>query len=306
MESKPSIPSVDQARLDFDREKWRAEENLRREDLGLKRDELNRSRWINPLVIAVFAAAAAAFGNAGVTLINSYQQSNLERERSTATQGLNSAQARDTLKLEQTKSEAARILEVVKTNDPDKAAVNLKFLIETGLIADDDTRKKIQAYLDKREPGRGVSLPALIAPRAAVPMGAGEVKCSIPSTYAPDKIREAIVAALALEPLALALKRKSSALSVFDNFGHKSSIFPGYYESSVADAGLVKQSDGSYTVIVSMSFTISSQDTANIESYREPSDIQRLTYSTEAAKQLREKLTVSFDSGVSCSPEQRN
>jgi len=150
----------ERARLDFEREKWQAEHALRREEINLKSEELNRSRWVNPLVIAVFAAAVAALGNAGVTLISSYRQSELERERAALTQKVNLEESRSTLKLEQTKSEAARILEVVKTNDPDKAAANLKFLIEVGLIV--DARDQIQAYLDKRQPGQGVSLPTSV------------------------------------------------------------------------------------------------------------------------------------------------
>jgi hypothetical protein len=163
-----SVPAknneLDHARLELDREKWQAEHSLRLAELELKRNELNRSKWLNPLVIAVFAATAAALGNAGVTLINSHQQLKLERERTSATQKLNLEQSRSTLNLEQTKSEAARILEVIKTNDPDKAAVNLKFMIETGLIADPKTSEQIQAYLDKRSPGEGVSLPSPNAP----------------------------------------------------------------------------------------------------------------------------------------------
>jgi hypothetical protein len=127
----PKNVELEQAQLEFERQKWQAEYTLRQAELELKREELNRSRWVNPLVIAIFAAAAAALGNAGVTLISSNQQSKLERERAAATEALNSEQSRSTLKLEQTKSEAARILEVVKTNNPDKAAANLKFLIET-------------------------------------------------------------------------------------------------------------------------------------------------------------------------------
>ena len=90
------------------------------------------------------AEVAAALGNAGVALINSTKQLQLEASR-----------ARINEELERSKSEAARILEVVKTNDPDKAATNLKFLIDTGLIADADVKKHIQAYLEKREPGDG-------------------------------------------------------------------------------------------------------------------------------------------------------
>jgi len=139
----------ERARPEFEREKWQAEQSLRREEIELKRDELNRSRWVNPLVIAVFAAAAAALGNAGVAWFTANRQVSLEEQRARISQTLNSQQA-----------EAARILEVVKTNDPDKAAANLKFLTEAGLIVEPDLRKKIQAYLDKRQPGEGISLPS--------------------------------------------------------------------------------------------------------------------------------------------------
>lgn len=146
----PVSIDLERARLEFEREKWQAEYDLRRHEIGLKLDEANRSRWINPLVIAVFAAAAAALGNAGVTLIGGYQQRQLEETHSHAT-----------LQLEQSKAELARILEVVKTSDPEQAAINLKFLTDTGLITDPNIRRQIEAYLDKRQPGAGgVSLPS--------------------------------------------------------------------------------------------------------------------------------------------------
>jgi hypothetical protein len=139
MDANPSGNlELEHARLDFEREKWQAEQALAEAELQLKRDDLTRSRWINPLVIAVFAAAAAALGNAGVTWISSREQFALERS----------------------KSEATRILEVVRNADPDKAAINLKFLIDAGLIADQPTRDQIQEYLKMREPGKGFSLPS--------------------------------------------------------------------------------------------------------------------------------------------------
>jgi hypothetical protein len=52
-----------------------------------------------------------------------------------------------------------RILEVIRTNDPDKAAVNLKFLVDAGLISDVVRRKDIQAFLDNRTAGQGPTLP---------------------------------------------------------------------------------------------------------------------------------------------------
>jgi hypothetical protein len=154
---------LERTRFEFECERSKAEDGFRREEIELKREELSRSRWVNPLVIAVFAAAAAALGNAGITFISSYQKLKLEMEKATLNQKLNLEQSRTTLELEKTKSEAARILEVVKTNDPDKAAANLRFLIDTGLISDSGTRNQIQAYLDKRQPGQGIALPSPVS-----------------------------------------------------------------------------------------------------------------------------------------------
>jgi hypothetical protein len=108
------------AQLAFEREKWQAEESwrrdeleLKRDELGLKRSELSRPRWFNPLVIAILAAAVAAVGNIVVTLVCSHEQSRLISD-----------QAAEIRRLEQANAEAARILEVLKTNDPDRAVSN--------------------------------------------------------------------------------------------------------------------------------------------------------------------------------------
>lgn len=121
----------------FEREKWQDEvrlrereltlrerdQKLRELELRLKRRDEQRSRWGNPLVLAVFAAALAAFGNAAVALINGIEQRELQRTGTEASQAL-----------EETKAEATRILEVIKTNDVPRARSNLEFLTQTGLI----------------------------------------------------------------------------------------------------------------------------------------------------------------------------
>jgi hypothetical protein len=48
----------------------------------------------------------------------------------------------------------------LKTNDPDKAATNLAFLLQTGLIVAGDRRKSLAAYLKNREAGQGPALPS--------------------------------------------------------------------------------------------------------------------------------------------------
>jgi hypothetical protein len=65
------------------------------------------------------------------------------------------------LDVETFKAEAARIFEVVKTGNPDVAAKNLSFLLESGLIQSDTIVTNIRNYLKERRSGEGVSLPAV-------------------------------------------------------------------------------------------------------------------------------------------------
>jgi hypothetical protein len=125
---------------------------LKDRELESKLRDQRWARWLNPLVIAIFAAALAAAGNALLAFINGSAQVTLEREKA-ATQKT----------LEETKAETSRILEVIKTADPAKALVNLKFLLEAGLITDPERKKSLEAYLAK--PGEGPSLPAVAGAR---------------------------------------------------------------------------------------------------------------------------------------------
>jgi AraC-like DNA-binding protein len=127
----------EQAALEFEREKWRDEYDLRKRDLALKERDASRSRWSSPVVLALLAAALAGFGNAAAIW-------------------LNGRQARE---LEEAKAEAARILEVIRTDNPDKAATNLKFLVDAGLISDDARRASIRTFLAARGAGQGPVLP---------------------------------------------------------------------------------------------------------------------------------------------------
>jgi hypothetical protein len=141
---------------DLEREKWRAELRLRERELSLREEELcfknrevQRSRWANPLVLAVLAAALAAAGNAAVAYINGAAQRELEVAR-TKTQET----------IEETKAEAARILEVIKT-EPKVALQNLAFLCDVGLIKNPERVAAITEYIKKTPPGKGPSLAAV-------------------------------------------------------------------------------------------------------------------------------------------------
>lgn len=139
--------------LEFEREKWRADLELRQRELALKeRDQANRdadieirrrdqaiSKWRSPLVVAVFAAAAAALGNAGVTLVNGALQRDLESRKQEAE-----------LRVEETKAESGRLLEMIKTDSMEAAAKNLTFLLDTGLVTDEKRAAKIREFVATR------------------------------------------------------------------------------------------------------------------------------------------------------------
>lgn len=134
--------------VQFDHERWLGEYELRKREIGIKERDQSRSRWSSPVVLAVLAAALAGLSNAAVSWQNGLQQLKLEAEKA--------VQAKS---MEETKAETARIFEIIRTGDADKAAANLKFLVDTGLIINSHRIEKIQAFLDRRPAGKGPELP---------------------------------------------------------------------------------------------------------------------------------------------------
>jgi len=135
--------SPEQSAPEFEREKWSADHELRKREIAIKEREASRWSWSTPLVAlgaAVIGAAVGAGGNAYVAWLNGQQATVLE----------------------ESKAEAARILEMIKTGDPEKAADNLKFLVDAGLISDADRRKNIQNFLAHRPAGKGPALPVMV------------------------------------------------------------------------------------------------------------------------------------------------
>jgi hypothetical protein len=167
-----------------EQQRWQADLRLRERELDIKeraaaQDAAQKARefdakladqrwarWTNPLVLAVFAAALAALGNAWLAYVNGAAQREIERTRSEGQ-----------LVIENSKAEAARILEVIKTADPEKAAENLAFLLDAGLIADDARRAALKTFLDNRKPGEGPSIPPT---GAAAPLNRPNYNLPIP------------------------------------------------------------------------------------------------------------------------------
>ena len=148
----PTQPDTGHPASLLERDKWEAEKSFRAREIAVKeREQATKesaldlqkkdqaaSQWRSPLIVAILAAAVAAAGNAVVAFTNGTFQRQLEAQ----------------------KSEQARILEMIKTGDPDKAAENIQFLLDAWLIAEPDTRTKLSDYLSKRTKGSGPSLPA--------------------------------------------------------------------------------------------------------------------------------------------------
>lgn len=179
-----SAPPTDNSALDFEREKWLAardleqkkfdadnkardrEHELKEKEVNLKAMEVERSRWTNPLVIAIFSAALAGLINAGLNWLNNNSQYQLEATKSADTIALEDRRSGATLALERSKAESDRILEMLKAPDSDKVAENLNFLIDTGLVTDTTLIPKIKNYLEHRKPGTGPLLSQRSVPGA--------------------------------------------------------------------------------------------------------------------------------------------
>jgi hypothetical protein len=183
MPSDPEITKQDSGALapDLERQKWADECNFRDRELQLrareqnrlndelifKREEAARSRWFNPLLIAVVAAFLAALGNAAVSLMSGWTAQDIQRDN-------NRAQ----LDLEDFKAESGRLLEVIKTNnDPDRAAVNISFLLDAGLIKNQNTAAYLKQFLATRARGEGPALPGTspVGPSAGPPAASPKV-----------------------------------------------------------------------------------------------------------------------------------
>ena len=86
------------------------------------RTPAGKSSSLTPILIAIWTTAIAALGNGVVSWFNGRQMYALEQE----------------------KAQSAVILEVVKTNSPDKAAGNLAFLVEIGVISEEQAGERLR------------------------------------------------------------------------------------------------------------------------------------------------------------------
>ena len=129
-----SVPRNEPNARDEDDGAHESEHELEAQKADPKRSASEKSSSLGPILIAVWTAAIAAIGNGVVSWFNGQQMHRLENA----------------------KAQSAVILEVVKTNSPDKAANNLAFLVEIGVISQEQERLK--NYLKTRIAGQGPSI----------------------------------------------------------------------------------------------------------------------------------------------------
>jgi len=110
-ERKFAKESADKAReLDLKEREIAAKER----EVAAKEMDLQRSRWINPMVLGLFAAALGLVGTILVARVNNQNSQDVERLR----------------------SQSNLVLEAIKTGSPDAACKNLTFFVNLGLLDD--------------------------------------------------------------------------------------------------------------------------------------------------------------------------
>lgn len=139
-----SEPSLEERRFQEEAAAKKQELGLRQREVTAKEEELRRSRWLNPMVIGLFAAAIGLIGSVIVARVNNQASQQLEQFRSQST----------------------LILQAIKTGDQDGACRNLVFFVSLGLLDDQNhTISKTCASAPTGAPSlpadsRGVEIPA--------------------------------------------------------------------------------------------------------------------------------------------------
>jgi hypothetical protein len=107
----------------------------REREVAVKEKEVNKSRWGNPIFIALVVASVGLFGNLVITLLNNKNAREVEHQR----------------------SQSDLALEAMRTGSPEKACTNLMAFIHLKLL--DDAKNTIQNQCEA-SPATAPFLPA--------------------------------------------------------------------------------------------------------------------------------------------------
>ncbi len=148
------------AHSSFKKQKWADEKRLKERELDIKQREVDKSVWSNPLFLALCAAVITAIVSILVAWFNNESQLALESKKADQARIAASENSKRQYELELVKAEQGRILEAIRTGNPDKAAENLQFMLDVGLIATPGLTEKLRSVLSMRKPRTGPSLPS--------------------------------------------------------------------------------------------------------------------------------------------------
>lgn len=118
---------MEQSKLKLENEITRLELRLKELELKQKEFEEKSRKKLNPIIVGIIAACLGLLGNIFVTYL----------------------EGENALELESAKLQSSLILEAIKTGNQNLAENNLEFLLEAGLIEDEDG--KIEGFLSKEE-----------------------------------------------------------------------------------------------------------------------------------------------------------
>lgn len=182
------------------------EQRLKNRELRLKIIELRKSRFTNPVFLAIIGATVTAAG----TAIGSWWTTRSQQD------------------LERLKADSMLFLEVIRTGDNiQKAKNNLEFLVDANLINDEPRRDKIRNYLASAKP-----IPTLPATTQPAPIGPGlAVTCVTPQETDLEAIASEIAANLKGTPtvtnVQMTTAKDSATLDVDLAFGSARLGCPG-------------------------------------------------------------------------------
>lgn len=145
---------------------------LQERELDQKAADAKKSRWSNPLILAVLAAFIAGIASISVQYLTGRNQLDADEKKHN-----------QEMETEAFRAEAGRILEAIKGGDPDRAACNLRFFLDIGLINTTNLQTKIDAYLLARKGGSGAALgvaPPTGSGEAALPPGCQSTVAPVP------------------------------------------------------------------------------------------------------------------------------
>lgn len=147
-----SQTEIDLKKLALEERKFHADQlsrdrtfELQKAEIEIKLAETRRSRLTNPLSLAVIGAFVAGIASIAAQFVNGNYQISADANKH-----------RNDMETESFKAESARILEALRSGDPDKAACNLRFFLDAGLISKPKTREFLQRYIAARNGGSGV------------------------------------------------------------------------------------------------------------------------------------------------------